>query len=36
MYEIMISEMETNGIIDTACMKTVSVEKCYFFNLQIV
>ena len=31
-YETMISEMETNGIIDTACcMKTVSGEKCFFF-----
>ena len=26
-YEILISEMETNAIIDTACTKTVSGEK---------
>ena len=30
-YEILINEMETNAIIDTACTKTVSGEK-WFFN----
>ena len=30
-YEILISEMETNAIIDTACTKTVSGEK-WFLN----
>ena len=29
-YEIMISEMETNAIIDTACTERVSGEKCFF------
>ena len=30
-YEILINEMQTNPIIDTACTKTVSGEK-WFFN----
>ena len=30
-YEILLNEMETNAIIDTACTKTVSGEK-WFFN----
>ena len=30
-YEMLISEMETNAIIDTACMKAVSGEK-WFLN----
>ena len=30
-YEKLISEMETNAIIDTACTKTVSGEK-WFWN----
>ena len=29
-YEILISEMETNAIIDTACMKTISGEKWFY------
>ena len=31
-YEILISEIEMNAIIDTACTKTVSREKNFFFN----
>ena len=31
-YEILISEIEINAIIDTACTKTVSGEKKIFFN----
>ena len=33
-YEIMISELEANAIIDTVCMKTVSGEK-WFLNFMI-
>ena len=29
-YEILISEIETNAINDTACSKTESAEKCFF------